>query len=420
MLQPDLPCGGIASAPFLGFTWLQARSSIGRRVPSSGLPTTDRHWEEDEDRMGERDPLPATVHAVLIADRPESLVSRRVDAVEVGQEGLSGDKHAGFTRAADGRTREYARGTRLRNDRQVSLVSREELGVVASRLKVAEIQPEWLGANLMLEGIPALSQLPANTRLRFAEGVVLVVQGENMPCAGPGRVLVAQFGRPELEKEFPRAALHLRGVVAVVERAGTLRPGETVVVSLPSGADRQRVTGEGDSRDGLPAGVLSILRGTPGRWEGLTTGVAAELLRLPPAPGEWSALDCLAHLIETEREVFPVRVEALLAGKDFPGFDPDAQGVLAQVADDPPRLAETFSRLRTESLVALSRLTQADLSRTARHAELGIVTLAELLNEWAGHDLMHTIQAERALMQPFIQGCGPWKPYFSDHCVGPR
>jgi len=37
----------------------------------------------------------------------------------------------------------------------------------------------------------------------------------------------------------------------------------------------------------------------------------------------------------------------------------------------------------------------SDLMRTALHAELGKVTLAEMLNEWIGHDLMHTVQAER-------------------------
>jgi len=31
---------------------------------------------------------------------------------------------------------------------------------------------------------------------------------------------------------------------------------------------------------------------------------------------------------------------------------------------------------------------------------------------------MHTVQAERALMQPFIEGCGPWRPYFRDHAAG--
>ena len=55
------------------------------------------------------------------------------------------------------------------------------------------------------------------------------------------------------------------------------------------------------------------------------------------------------------------------------------------------------------------------MARTARHAELGPVTLAQLLHEWAAHDLMHTVQAERALMQPFLAGVGPWRGYFTDH-----
>jgi hypothetical protein len=32
--------------------------------------------------------------------------------------------------------------------------------------------------------------------------------------------------------------------------------------------------------------------------------------------------------------------------------------------------------------------------------------------------LNHTIQAERALMQPFMLGCGPWRPFFRDHESG--
>jgi len=39
------------------------------------------------------------------------------------------------------------------------------------------------------------------------------------------------------------------------------------------------------------------------------------------------------------------------------------------------------------------------------------------VNEWAAHDLMHTVQAERALMQPFLAKSGPWRPYFADHDI---
>jgi len=28
------------------------------------------------------------------------------------------------------------------------------------------------------------------------------------------------------------------------------------------------------------------------------------------------------------------------------------------------------------------------------------------------------VQAERALMQPFLLSCGPWQSFFADHAVG--
>jgi hypothetical protein len=80
-------------------------------------------------------------------------------------------------------------------------------------------------------------------------------------------------------------------------------------------------------------------------------------------------------------------------------------------------LAETFAALRAKSLELLEGLSPADLERTARHARLGPVTLSQLLHEWAAHDLVHTKQAESALMQPFIQGCGPWQRYFTEHVI---
>jgi hypothetical protein len=158
-----------------------------------------------------------------------------------------------------------------------------------------------------------------------------------------------------------------------------------------------------------------ILRTTPPRWAELTDLVSADLLSRPPGEGEWSALQCLQHLIDTDRSVFPVRVRAFLAGEDFPAFDPDSEGGQPNIARSPSELARHFAELRQASLEVLEYVSESDLDRTARHPELGEVTLSEMVHEWAAHDLMHTVQAERALMQPFIQGCGPWRPYFADH-----
>jgi hypothetical protein len=167
--------------------------------------------------------------------------------------------------------------------------------------------------------------------------------------------------------------------------------------------------------ENLLASAHAILSTTAPRWDQLVRAVPADLLARPPAPGQWSALNCLQHLTDAERFVFPTRVRALLAGRDFEAFDPDSQGTLAPGDPSPDALAAQFAALRADSLALLATLTPADLSCRARHQELGPVTLGELVHEWAGHDLMHTVQAERALMQPFIQGCGPWQSYFTDH-----
>ncbi len=164
------------------------------------------------------------------------------------------------------------------------------------------------------------------------------------------------------------------------------------------------------------AWTRAVLSSTPARWTELGANLPEALLKRPPAPGEWSAVECLQHLMDTE-SVFQFRVRALLDGQDFPAFDPEREG--SQAGDTPPAgMAARFARMRAESLDLLAEVAEEDLTQRARHAELGPVTLSELLHEWAGHDLMHTVQAERAMMQPFIEGCGPWQIYFTAHAAG--
>ena len=162
--------------------------------------------------------------------------------------------------------------------------------------------------------------------------------------------------------------------------------------------------------------MRALITTTPERWIGMAQALPVELLALPAADREWSAVECLQHLVDTEK-VFQFRVQAFLTGRDFPAFNPDSDGSKPG-AQTPLALAEEFARLRGESLLMLEKLSPADLERKARHAELGMVTLNEMVHEWAAHDLNHTVQAERALMQPFIQGSGPWKKYFADHRMG--
>ena len=168
--------------------------------------------------------------------------------------------------------------------------------------------------------------------------------------------------------------------------------------------------------DELLPQLRAILATTPSRWLSLTEQLPDNLLTRPPAPGEWSAVECLRHLRDAERDVFPVRVRAFLAGEDLVPYDPDA-AMTAGSSESPSELARDFARRRAESLALLATVTTEDVGRTVTHGEYGPVRLGELLHEWAAHDLMHTVQAERSLMQPFVAGSGPWRATFADHDV---
>lgn len=166
--------------------------------------------------------------------------------------------------------------------------------------------------------------------------------------------------------------------------------------------------------DTLLEHVQAVLSTTPGRWQQLVSTLPTDLLTRSPAAGEWSALDCLQHIFRAERVLFPVRCRAFLAGQDLNDFDPNQPDATSD-AQTPEQIVAAFTGYRQASLLLLKQVKDDDLTRTVQHPKMGTVTLAELLHTWAAHDLMHTVQAERALMQPFMLGCGGWRPFFRDH-----
>lgn len=183
--------------------------------------------------------IPGVLKGIFICSDSSSFVTRRKEVVRVFDNGLEGDKHAGWFRGADVRAKHYTKGTRIWNSRQISIVSEEELKEISETMKVSEIKPEWLGANICLSGIPRLSFLPPRTKIFIpnypgGEDVGLCVTSLNKPCTHPGGVI--QNNYPDingLECLFPKAAHNKRGVVAVVERFGCIKEGSPVVVWVP-------------------------------------------------------------------------------------------------------------------------------------------------------------------------------------------
>ena len=175
----------------------------------------------------------ARVGTCLIATGAD-FVSIPVETLLVDFAGIVGDHHARLIRPSTSREPWYPRGTEIRNNRQLSIVSSLEMAEVAAAMELPEIEPGWIGANLVFGDIPNLTHLPAGTKLLFAGGASPNIELENGPCRISGRSIADHFPEREgLDLLFPTAAVHKRGVVASVEKPGTIQTGETVTVLVP-------------------------------------------------------------------------------------------------------------------------------------------------------------------------------------------
>ena len=93
------------------------------------------------------------------------------------------------------------------------------------------LRPEWLGANIMLRGLPRLTEPPPGSRLIFSSGAGLVVDLENEPCSIVAKAIEAH--RPGKGSTFKKHARAKRGVTAWVERCGALELGMKCMPHTP-------------------------------------------------------------------------------------------------------------------------------------------------------------------------------------------
>ncbi len=146
--------------------------------------------------------------------------------------GPEGDCHAGETRLSDSRTLQtYKRNTVIRNVRQLTVISVEEMADVAQALDLPEMNAAWLAANMVTSGIPDLTLLPPSSRLQFPSGATLVIDTENLPCRQVAEVIARSY--PEKGPLFVKAATHKRGLTAWVECAGDVSIGDQIKIFIP-------------------------------------------------------------------------------------------------------------------------------------------------------------------------------------------
>jgi len=159
---------------------------------------------------------------------------------------------------------------------------------------------------------------------------------------------------------------------------------------------------------------LSLLEKTPFLLETMLRGLPSDLLQWKPAPDRWSISEVLHHLSHIE-PIFADRVRRMIA-EDNPTLVRYTQPHLTDPAlYTQGTAAEHLARLvtgRREIVAFVKSAPPSAATRTGHHSELGTITVANMLHEWANHDLGHMRQiAELYRARAFHPHSGPFQQY---------
>ena len=160
--------------------------------------------------------------------------------------------------------------------------------------------------------------------------------------------------------------------------------------------------------------AVSLLGKTPQLLETLLGDLTDELLQWKPAPDRWSISEVLAHLSALET-VYADRVRRMIAQDSPPLARYDLEG--AKIRNEYSRGSGVenllqFTSLRRSTVALLTSLPASAGTRAGVHSELGMITLAHMLNEWASHDLGHLRQIQELYRaHAFHPNSGPFMKY---------
>jgi hypothetical protein len=107
--------------------------------------------------------------------------------------------------------------------------------------------------------------------------------------------------------------------------------------------------------------------------------------------GSWGAVEHIAHLKDFD-EVTLDRVESILMQEnpEIDDFDTDVRAIeLDYHATNPHTTTTEFEALRAMLVNRLDGLSDADWQRTARHPELGTISIETLIRRLDEHDAQH-------------------------------
>lgn len=136
---------------------------------------------------------------------------------------------------------------------------------------------------------------------------------------------------------------------------------------------------------------VAVLRETPGRIADLLKPMTPEAIEHKPEPGKWSVREIMCHLADCEI-AWGWRLR-LVYGADNPTLTPFDQDKWATAYHGAGYATATaraaWIGLRQWNLALIDSLSQRERRRPAVHPENGPMTLWNIVEIAAGHDLHH-------------------------------
>ncbi len=157
---------------------------------------------------------------------------------------------------------------------------------------------------------------------------------------------------------------------------------------------------------------IEILERTPIVIENMLSNLSVEWIVNNEGEESWSPFDILGHLVHGDKYAWPDRIKKAMDNSIDRHFEPYDR--YAQLTENQGKslqdLIDEFNLYREQNLQLLETLeiTAGDLTKTATHPALGLVTLQQILATWVVHDLNHISQMARVLAHQYNDHVGPW------------
>jgi DinB superfamily len=156
---------------------------------------------------------------------------------------------------------------------------------------------------------------------------------------------------------------------------------------------------------------VSMLEKTPALLELLLRDLSSETLQWKAAPERWSIAEVIGHMAMIER-LYEQRARRIVL-EDSPALQKyhPPEGEASKSAK---QYLDEFVPLRRAFVFYLHSVPSSAAGRTGQHAELGVISLSQMLHELANHDLGHLRQVEELYRAHcFYPHAGPFQKYSS-------